>query len=236
MLASLIAYSSLISAQPSQTENSEIPSAPDTGAPESDSSPGGTRIDKNSTCKQTKKNLTSLLSIGDFTLSEYPTFWFYIPYYPEELKEIEFIVKDKNAEKLTIVYQDFIQLTDRPGIVKISIPSQSKYSLEIQKNYNWELRVTCVSNLNNHPDIIIAGEIRRLPTDPELEKQLRTTESEKYLVYIDRYIYYDAVTHLASLYQSNPNNEQLKKDWENLLEILGKKDLVDEPIVNAFPD
>jgi Domain of Unknown Function (DUF928) len=230
MLASLTVSTSFAWAQPSQTKDSDFPSAPDTGTPENDSSPGGTRIDKNSSCKPTKKALTSLLSVGDFTLSEYPSFWFYIPYTPEEIKDIEFILKDESSR---VLYQTFVKLTDKPGIIKIALPPEQKYSLEIQKNYNWSLNVKCVSNTSARTDLVLNGAIRRLSNNPELENKLRQVKSEEYLVYIENYIYYDAVTNLASLYQSNLENNKFKEAWNNLLVTLGRKDLIGEPIVNS---
>jgi hypothetical protein len=47
------------------------------------------------------------------------------------------------------------------------------------------LSVSCASNLSDKPDIFLTGAIRRLSKNPELEKQLRTVKSEKYLVTSD---------------------------------------------------
>jgi Domain of Unknown Function (DUF928) len=232
ILTNMIFYSSLVLANSSQQRTSDIPSAPDTGTPESESSPGGTRIDKNSTCKPTTKSLTSLLAVGDFTLSEYPSFWVYIPYTSEEIDYLEFTLED-NSESRPL-YRTAIQLTDKPGIIKIPIPSEKKYALAPQNNYNWNLVVYCTPNQTNTPDIILNDSIRRLPVTLQLQEQLNAVKSEEYLVYIDRYIYYDAVTNLAALRIVNSTSDRLHQAWVNLLELLGRKELVGEPIVEVL--
>jgi Domain of Unknown Function (DUF928) len=230
ILTSVIFYSLLVLAESSQQGTSNLPSPPDTGTPEGEISPGGTRIDKNSTCQTTKKSLTSLLAVGDFTLSEYPSFWFYIPYTSEEINYLEFTLKDTLEYKT--LYRTAIQVTDKPGIIKIPIPSEEKYALAPQNNYNWNLVVYCTPNQTNVPDIILNGSIRRLPVTSQLKEQLNAVKSEEYLVYIDHYIYYDAVTNLVALRIANSNSDRLNRAWGKLLELLGRKELVGEPIVD----
>jgi hypothetical protein len=225
IIANLFAYHTLVWAQ-----ESDLPQAPDTGTPENNSSPGGTRIDKNSTCKKTQKTLTSLLGIGDFTLSKYPTFWFYIPYSSQEISYLEFTLKD--TAELRTIYRTSIELTDKPGIIHISIPNEDRYGLELQTNHNWELKVYCVSKQKNQPDIILNGSIRRIPINLQLENQLKNTK-EEYSVYMNNYIYYDAVTNLAAFYLANSNDIKLTNTWNNLLELLGKKELIGESLVKV---
>ena len=58
--------------------------------------PATTRGDTWANCPKTPKPLTALLANNgsDFTLSEYPTFWFYIPYAPERIGYMEFLLLD----------------------------------------------------------------------------------------------------------------------------------------------
>jgi hypothetical protein len=218
-------------ATPDLAKPSDPPPAPDTGTIEGESAPGGTRIDKNSKCKQTEKNLVSLLSVGDLTISEYPTFWFYIPYNSEEISNLEFVLK-KTSEP-TIIYRTSVRLFERAGIIKISIPTQEKYALALQENYNWNFSVYCATNQSDRPNIVLNGSLRRIPISTQLNAQLKTERSPVYRVYMDNYIYYDAITNLAASYLSDPNNKELINDWNKLLEVLGRKQLVGEPIVRS---
>jgi hypothetical protein len=225
-----IIYGFGASATPDPSKPSPPP-APDTGTIEGESAPGGTRIDKNSKCQATEKNLVSLLSVGDLTVSEYPTFWFYIPYNSEQVSNLEFVIR--KASESTIIYRTFVSLEEGAGIIKIAIPSQETYALALQENYNWSFLVYCADNKSKNPNINLTGSLRRIPISAGLNEQLKTERSPAYRVYMDNYIYYDAITNLAASYLAAPNNKKLLDDWNQLLEILGRKELVGEPIVSS---
>ena len=108
-------FSTSVKPQYQQEPDYDLPDVPaDVGTPESDSTPGGTRTgeDAHSTCKKTKKPLTSLLAEDtmDFTLSEYPTFWFFVPHSPEEIRTIEFVLKDSTNQT---IYRQLLKLGEK---------------------------------------------------------------------------------------------------------------------------
>ncbi|MEM1393632.1 MAG: DUF928 domain-containing protein [Cyanobacteria bacterium P01_H01_bin.150] len=203
---SLIIYPHLVTAQ-SNTQQDELPAAPDTGTPIGSSTPGGSRPQKN--CPQTKLPLRALVANNgkDFTVSEYPNLLFNIPFAGNQINNIEFALKDP-AEMKT-VYRTAIKLTGKPGVVKVSIPQQKKYALKTNKDYRWNLILYCAGNKTDEPDQNLMGWIRRVPMTPQIK-------SQKYQNYIQNNIWYDGISLLAENYFTNPNNQKLKTAWNDL--------------------
>ena len=221
-LISLTIYPNLVTAQ-SNTQEDDFPAAPDTGTPTGTSTPGGSRPQKN--CPQTKLPLRALVANNgqDFTVSEYPDLLFNVPFTGNQIRNIEFALKDP-AEMKT-VYRTAIKLTGKPGIVKVSIPQQSKYALKANKDYRWNLILYCVGNKTDEPDQNLMGWIRRVPMTSQLK-------SQKYQSYIQNNIWYDGINLLAENYFANPNNQELKAAWNSLSKSL-KWDNLDK---NSFAE
>jgi len=232
-LASLISNPLVGLTQLTQQANADLPEPPDTGTPQAPSKPGTTR--PGTTC-QTKiqKPLTALHANNnsDFTLSEYPTFWFYVPYLPEEISNIEFLLLD-GRERQTI-YKTSLKLTQRPGIIKIKIPSKPEYALKSGENYRWYLQLDCKLNQTGEPDIGVNGWVQRKLITPELKGQLESLPSREYIAYREHGIWHDAINNLAELYAANPEDEELKDAWVKLLGSLeGLAKFAQEPFVNS---
>ena len=204
------------------------PEPPPTGTPLGDPTPGGTRPEIN--CPQTPEPLTALLANNgsDFTLSEYPTFLFYIPYAAEQIDEMEFLLQD--AQQNRTVYHKAIKLTDKAGIVKISIPANPDYALKLNDNYRWHfnLKLDCAESY-----LVVQGWIRRVSMSSQLETQLDAVPSQKYLAYQENGIWYDAIANLADLYFANPDNRELSLAWTNLLEFLQLSWVSKQPLVKS---
>ncbi|GAB1537417.1 hypothetical protein NUACC21_00570 [Scytonema sp. NUACC21] len=52
------------------------------------------------------------------TLSERPTFWFYVPYPPIPLRDVRFVLFDEDEDD---VYEATLQFTNTPGIVSLNV-------------------------------------------------------------------------------------------------------------------
>ncbi len=116
----------------------------DPGTPKGTSEPTGTRPE--STCPPTETPLTAINNgnRSDFTLAQYPIFFFYNPYSPENLDSLEFSLYDR-AERRTI-YKTQIQSSENPGIIQLRIPEQADYALEVNQTYRWYLTSPIVPN------------------------------------------------------------------------------------------
>lgn len=222
VLVNIILSSVLVTAQTNSQEE-ELPAAPDTGTPTGESTPGGSR--PNAKCPKTKLPLRALVANNgkDFTVSEYPNFLFNVPYSDNQISNIEFALKD--PEELTTVYRTAIKLTGKPGIVKISIPQESKYALKSNKDYRWNLILYCVGNKTDEPEQYLTGWIRRVTVTPQLK-------NGEYQSYLKNNIFYDGISLLAEKYFANPDDKGLKTAWNDLSESL-KWDKLDE---NGFAE
>ncbi len=206
---------------------SQRPEPPQTRTPEGDPTPAGTRPENN--CPETSKPLTALFANNgsDFTVSEYPTFWFYIPDFPQQIDYMEFLLQD--AQQNRTVYHKAVKLTDKAGIIKISLPVNPEYALKVNENYRWHfnLKLNCAESYQ-----VVQGWIRRLPMTSQLENQLEKLPSQNYLAYQKEGIWYDAIANLADLHFVNPNNQELSSAWSKLMESLNLPWVSEEGLVN----
>ncbi|NES84620.1 MAG: DUF928 domain-containing protein [Moorea sp. SIO2B7] len=189
------------------------PKPPDSGTPGGHRTPAITRPE--ASCPEMEKPLTALFANNgnDLTISQYPTFWFYIPYAPEKISSMEFLLLDARERKT--IYHTQVKLTNQPGIIKITIPSESKYALEVDQLYRWRFHLDCKPDTTDDPDLVVNGWVRRVPSSSEVEMG------------------YDEIANLAELHFANPENQDLSKDWANLLESLGFTGLEQEQFVES---
>ncbi|WP_375477662.1 DUF928 domain-containing protein [uncultured Nostoc sp.] len=165
------------------------------------------------------------------TVSEYPTFWFYIPNLPPNLHSAEFVLLNEIEDD---IYRIRLTLPEKPGFISISLPQQQKFSLDVNKNYHWYLKVYCSDLRKTSGYFYIDGLVQRVALTHELESQLKAVKSREYIAYIANNIWYDAITNLASLRSTNLQNDILQKDWANLLKSVGLQDIAEEPIVHYY--
>jgi hypothetical protein len=165
------------------------------------------------------------------TNSERPTFWFYLPFAPRSqvTEEVEFVLVDTETEK--DIYQTTFTLQGTPGILGIPLP-KNQPALAVGKQYRWALSYICQPQ-NRQEDIAIDGVVERVALDPTVSNQLQTAKSDRdrILVYAENGLWYDALTALAQLYQSQPQDETLKADWFDLLKSVGLENLAEKPIL-----
>ena len=209
----------------------ERPKPPQTGTPSGNTTPGTTRPE--ATCRQTSKPLTALVANQgqDFTLAEYPTFFVYVPYTAQEISSMEFLLLNKNQTKT--IYQTSINLTDRPGIIQIQLPSETANALETNTNYSWRFNLDCKPDKTMAPDLVLQAWIRRVPANRTLANQLGSDKSQEYLVYKHHNIWYDAIASLAQLHFANPDDSELTQAWQDTLKLLELDWVISEPLVNS---
>lgn len=197
------------------TERPVLPSAPSNGTPrQGNSTPAAVR--QVLTCSETDQPLTALFANNgkDFTRSEYPTLWFYIPYSPDQISGMEFLLLDETETRT--IFSTQVQSEDIPGILSVRIPENPSYAMSLGKNYRWYLMLDCDPDGSIEPDLVVDGWIQRKPIDhPEDE------------------LWYDAIDTLISRYRSNLNDPTLADGWSQILDSLGYGWIRDEPIVDA---
>lgn len=191
--------------------------------------PGADRDD----CPATALPLTALIPIYDdeppLTISEHPTFWFYIPHQPEEIVAGEFVYTNQNGEQ---VYRGFFELENTPGIVNITIPPESGTSLSVDHNYRWVFKLLC-NPRDPSSYVFVQGDIKRVDVEEELMTELNSQEDEDYIVYARHRIWHDALTSLGSRLRADETEEVIQDNWRKLLEDVDLGHLADEPVLEC---
>jgi hypothetical protein len=191
-------------------------------------------------CPLVSKPLTAIVpeyrsaqenQVWGLTRMAHPTFWFYVPYTKPALVDISFKLQDdSNPADPTIIYQhSTIAPTSTPGMIQIALPKSSP-TLVANKPYHWflELNMGCT---NGQRPIFVQGWIQRTELDRNLGAQIdRATSTEKVGLYAENGLWHDALTTLANLRATKPQDPALNQDWQNLLEAIGLGDLATQPL------
>ena len=233
-VATLTIYSPSVQAQPSSltinSDSVEVKSLspkeldPDeldfsgTGRPKKRTA-GGT---KNPDCPKVEQPLTALVpkEMG-LTVSNSPTFWFYIPYQFQEVQTGEFVLQDQRGER--DIYRTTFNFSATPGIVSIRLPDNLPENLAIERPYLWSLTVFCNPE-DTDANTFVRGYVQKIKENPSLQN---------YTDYANNSIWHDALTDLAQRRRSEPQEPILQKDWESLLRAVGLEDLAQEPLVDC---
>ncbi|WP_375510707.1 DUF928 domain-containing protein [uncultured Nostoc sp.] len=248
VLLGLVSYPITVSAKLAQSINqpqvnmrsqSQRPKFPDNGAP-TGRRKGGTSRDG---CTALNMPITALVpgeeiaeeskSFLTFTISEYPTFWVYVPELPKNAVLGEFILQDENDKN---IYKTSISLPQKASILGINLPHNSHSVLKINKNYQWYFKVFCGNPQQMSEYFYVKAWIQRLPLNSDLESQLKRTQSKEYATYALNQIWQDALTNLATLRRSNPNSHLFTEDWTLLLKNIGLAELATAPILEIKSD
>lgn len=160
----------------------------------------------------------------DKTLSGRPTLWFNLTGIPKNTT-VQFTLQDAAGRKE--LYNTRFQFNGQAGIVGVPLPSTVS-ELKVGEKYLWQLAVKCSETSSSDTDIAIGSWIERvtpdlIPATPDfnpraIARELATaSEQDKPALYANLSVWQDAVTSLVGLIQKQPNNRELKEDWNNLL-------------------
>lgn len=162
-----------------------------------------------------------------FTVSEYPTFWVYVPQLPTNLRG-EFVFQDEKGED---IYRTPLTLPEKSGAIAISLPQSPQYALKTNNKYQWYFKVYCGDRQNTSEYFHVNAGVQRVPLTSQLESQLKTAKPGEYNAYAVNYIWQDAVTNLAQKRGANSGDRVLSDDWTNLLTAVGLSEFASAPIV-----
>ncbi len=159
------------------------------------------------------------------TVAERPTFFVFVP--PTTAKEASFSLKDESEN---LVYQTKVALPSQGGVIGVSLPATSK-ALEVEKNYQWMLEIHCAAEFD--PDNpLVQGWVRRTEMTAGLSSQIEkaNTSLERAAVYGEAGIWYEAVRELFTARQSQPQDSNLEKNWQELLTSAGLQAIATKPL------
>jgi hypothetical protein len=151
------------------------------------------------------------------TISERPSFWFYVPYFPASQRNAEFVLIDGNEDN---VYAATFPLTQPPGIVSLQLPPTVP-PLQEGKQYRWVFSVIC-NPANRSADATVNGWVERVPVSVALSNQLQAaTDKEQVFIYAEQGLWYETLTSFAQLQRTNSLDGELKGNWQDLLRTIG---------------
>jgi hypothetical protein len=160
------------------------------------------------------------------TASAHPTFWFYVPYAAKSRRLAEFVLIDENEAD---VFSTTFTLTAAPGIIGVQAPEKI-LPLQVGKQYRWVFSVICDPS-NRSGDVTVNGWIQRVALSATMQNQLQQTTlpSERFTLYAQSGVWYEALTTLANARLINPS-DRIIQDWLSVLNSAGLNELRDEPI------
>lgn len=175
------------------------------------------------------------------TLSEYPTFFVYVPAslqsWADTVKGAEFGIEDENGNE---IYSDVVTLPDNYGIVSVSIPSTPNApKLEVGKNYTWYFHVICDwqnNPLDRSSIHYVESRIQRVEPSEELAIWLKEKSArDRVDMLAEKGMWYDMIATLAELRRDRPGDLLLAAEWARLLrhDQVQLSDLAEEPLVNC---
>lgn len=168
---------------------------------------GGSRAPQEKNCSSGQNPLTAVVpnsNIG-LTTQANPTLFFYVP---QTSATLELVLHDQDKE-----YKQTYKSSEKGGIV--SIPFNK--ALEVNKVYRWSFSIVC-NPKERSKDKFVEGAIKRIKTEPQLASKLATASpQESANLYAQAGIWQDSVASLAQSLSSNPNNGELKAEWQALL-------------------
>lgn len=191
------------------------PTPPQKGSPSGRQRGGASR----GPCRQFE-SLTALVPatqgrVWGQTVSDRPTFWFYLPSALTDKTPIEFVVQDADDN---YVYNTRITAPNtKSGLIRIPMPTTAKL-MEVGKSYTWTLSVYC-DPAKPSSSVFVKGGIQRVVTRPDLQRRLTNASP---LVQANLYarngLWYDAFDTIANLYRRNPRDRVISSAWGNLLQ------------------
>lgn len=163
----------------------------------------------------TEKKEARVTEYPTLTISEYPTFFVYVP--QTSAQEVEFVLTDETDEKtIHVSYYKTFPFPSNPGIVSVTLPAD-KPPLELGKVYKWSFSIVCKPR-DSSQNITVYGWVKRTEPNPALVKALeKATPLERAALYGEYGIWHETLTTLANLRRSQPEESTLGVKWTELL-------------------
>jgi hypothetical protein len=204
-----------------------------TDGPPSAVQPGGPRFIRGKCGDFPQATFTALVPKNKTarTVSDYPTFFFYLPQPNAELAE--FILKDENGN---LIYEQALTIKNLSGVISVSIPANTNVPpLEVGKKYTWVFSLVCDPE-DRSGDQLESGVVRRVELSADILRELENADPRrKTFIYAENGIWQEALSNLAVARRANPNNPVFQTDWESLLDSVTLGEIAKEPIVPIEP-
>lgn len=227
-LAEPLRASEVISPRPpAKSAQYRPPTPPNLGTPKGRVSGGASR----GICKQSP-TMQALIPQGNrtepwaLTISERPTFWFYLPSQLSADTPLEFVLQDPDDQ---YIYKTvFTPPKSTASVISIELPPESP-PLVLGLLYTWTLSLPCDPSRPSNV-AFIRGTLRRSPlaSTPSLQPSPNLGMIQRFS---EQGFWYDALTLAAQAYHSQPADVEIAQVWQQLLRQVGleKADSLADP-------
>lgn len=161
--------------------------------------------------------------VWGLTASEHPTVWVYLPSALTAETAIEFVLQDATDQEL---YRTQFTATVQPGLIRFAVPETAP-AIELDKPYFWTLVIYC-NPVRPSDSVFVQGTVQRSTLTSEQQTLLAADPLERSRLYAEFGFWYDALTTLADLRQTDPT--QAETAWNDLLQQVGLEAVADQPI------
>ncbi|MHC5745467.1 MAG: DUF928 domain-containing protein [Nostoc sp.] len=186
------------------------------------------------TFNQGKTEAVAVTKVWGLTNEKYPTFWFFVPYQKSLIDSIEFVVKDESGKSSQTLYRTVVTIPEVPGIISIPLSANTP-PLQVDKMYHWFFKIKVICNPQQPPEReYVEGWVQRVNPNPQLVDSLKqATPQQRVNLYAENGIWYDALTTLAELRLSKPEDRTLAVEWMNLLQSVDLENLAKQPLIKC---
>ncbi|PSN20530.1 hypothetical protein C7271_01730 [filamentous cyanobacterium CCP5] len=188
--------------------------------------PGGGLDPAKQSCESDSQALTALVPRENpvLSVSEHPTFLFYIPDTSEDIEAVEFSLL--TADEKERLYHAQISLShSSPGIFSVTLPESPEYALEENGTYRWYLKVFCQGNFTTKADLTVDGWVERVAMTPERIAQIEAASPE---------IWYDSLAQVADHLDSESSSYSWRDKWLQLLRFSNLEELSEARIIEDW--
>lgn len=189
---------------------------------------------------RSEEKVNTFKTTVEITLSSRPTIWVYVSAIPKNA-ELEFSLQDAAGNRE--LYNTRFMANGQTGLLGVRLPDTVP-ELVIGENYFWEIAMRCdpegastnLISTSSWVQRVAPNQMQVTPAfDPKsLVRELaRASNLDKPSIYADLGVWQDAVTAIIDLQQKQPDNQELKQDWRNLLTGAQMTEFVNVPILEV---
>lgn len=186
---------------------------------------GGFRCHPNVFVSQRPPMTALIPDQGGVTVKAYPSFFIFVPQLSETAKDIsaEFFIQDQHKN---VIYETVIQPPQQASIVQIDLPqTEDSNGLEFHQTYQWYFSVG-----SGELYYTVLGFIQRVQPSTEFVQSLESNTPQQQLEnYQEAGIWYETISTLAELRQTEPDNIEFISQWNQLLKVIGLEYIKDIP-------
>lgn len=156
------------------------------------------------------------------TVEPHPTLMVYVP--TTTATHAHLTLRDADTRGL---YQSRIKIPQTGGVLQIQLPADSP-ELAVDETYGWSLALLCQPTQTDMP--IASGQIRRVELSDDVQEPSSLLAQAS--IYGQFGVWHDMLATLATLRQSQPDDQELVASWVQVLQAENLGAIANTPFLN----